>query len=266
MPVAPFKHGSIHYREEGTGRVVILLHGFLESSLMWQDLLPELSKSKRVIAIDLPGHGESECFGYVHSMELMAEAVKAVMDHLSVRKAVLVGHSMGGYVALAFAEQHPDWVKGMCLYFSTTHADSDERKRGRDLSIDLVKRDHKSFIRKSVPLLFRPKNRATYRDQINRLKKQALKTPKQGIIAALEGMKNRIDREMIIQFSPYPVHFVIGRYDPVLPYQKLIDQAEKSEQASYTLFPDCGHMGFIEEQEASIKVLRSFANKCYGNK
>jgi pimeloyl-ACP methyl ester carboxylesterase len=263
MPFIPFKNGRIRYSDTGTGRAVVLLHGFLENRTMWNDFTPALSKGKRVVAIDLPGHGDSDCFGYVHSMELMAEAVMAVLDTLKLRKVVLVGHSMGGYVALALAELNPDRVKGLCLFFSTAHADSAERKAGRDQSIALVKQNHKSFIRVAVPLLFRPKNRKLHRDAVNALKKEALKTPKQGVIAALEGMKLRPDREVILRFCPYPVHFVIGKQDPVLPYESLLAQAEASDQASVTFLPDCGHMGFIEERDASLKALKKFIIQCF---
>ena len=97
------------------------------------------------------------------------------------------------------------------------------------------------------------------------MKKEALTTSKQGVIAALEGMKQRTDREVVLQFCPYPVHFIIGRYDPVLSHEALIQQANHSERATYTLLKECGHMGFIEEAEACTKELKQFANRCYSN-
>lgn len=242
---------------------MVLLHGFLESSVMWNDYVAELSKSKRVICIDLPGHGNSDCFGYVHSMELMAECIKAVLDELNIRKCVMVGHSMGGYAALAFADMYPDNLRGLCLFFSTTREDSPEKKKRRDQAIRLVKQNHKSFIRAAIPQLFRPKNRIVFKEEIKQLKQEALKTPQQGIIAALQGMKNREDREIVIRFCPYEVLFVIGKYDPVLPYEELLEQAQYSERAKAELIPDIGHMGFIEKKEECLKTLKRFANHCY---
>ncbi len=259
---ASYHEGKVHYTVEGNGNAVVLLHGFLESEQMWHSYIPGLAKGKKIIAVDLPGHGETDCFGYIHSMELMAEAVKTVLKEQGIRKATLVGHSMGGYVALAFAEKYPDMVKGICMFFSTSHADSDEKKRNRDQAIKIVKKDHKGFIRKSIPLLFRPKNRKLYREDINTLKKKALKTPKQGVIAALEGMKTRIDREVILRFAPYPIHYIIGKWDPVLDHQKLIAQTRHGEHITYTLFEDIGHMGFIEEFNGCFKDLRKFINTC----
>ena len=258
-----FKGGKLAFTVNGNrGPTVMLLHGFLESQQMWEHYAPALAKSRRVIALDLPGHGKTDCLGYVHTMELMAEAMLAVLNHLKCRKAILIGHSMGGYAALAFAERYPDHVKGLCLFFSTARADSKAKKIGRDQAIKMVKENHKSFIRKSIPLLFRPKNRAVFRSELNALKKQALKTPKRGIIAALEGMKLRPDREILLKFAPYPVHFVIGQRDPVLDYSELIDQTKHGSYITYTLLTETGHMGFIEAKSTCLKDLRKFIQRC----
>ncbi|MDX5427885.1 MAG: alpha/beta fold hydrolase, partial [Bacteroidota bacterium] len=98
MGKVDFKGIDIHFSEKGAGRALVLLHGFLENRTMWDSLTGTLSKRFRVVAIDLPGHGQTPCLGYVHTMEEMADAVKAVLDHLGLRRYVMVGHSMGGYV------------------------------------------------------------------------------------------------------------------------------------------------------------------------
>ena len=98
-----FKNTKISYTDTGKGAVVVLLHGFLENKYMWKDVIPIISKNKRVLAIDLLGHGKSECIGYIHSIELMAEVVFAVLKSLRIRKITLIGHSMGGYVSLALS-------------------------------------------------------------------------------------------------------------------------------------------------------------------
>ena len=103
-----YKKATVTFSDTGKGRVVVLLHGFLGSHQIWEQTISFLSKSFRVIAIDLPGHGSSDCIGYIHTMELQAKCIKAVMDCLRLKKYVLVGHSMGGYAALAFAELFPD--------------------------------------------------------------------------------------------------------------------------------------------------------------
>ena len=198
-----YKNTKISYSDTGKGNTVVLIHGFLENQTMWQDLVPELSKKHRVITLDLLGHGETECFGYVHSMEDNAEVIRAILSKLRIRKAIFVGHSMGGYVALAFAELYPAMVKGLVLQNSTSKADSEERKANRDRAIKAVKKEYTTFVRLSISNLFSEENREKMTDEIEKVKIQALKTPLQGIVASLEGMKIRKDREVLLHLTPY---------------------------------------------------------------
>ena len=105
------KNTKVYFTSQGTGTAVVLLHGFLENSSMWNEISKELSKKNRIICIDLLGHGASESHGYIHTMEDQAEMVKAVLDYLQLRKYILIGHSMGGYVALALAQLYPKKYK-----------------------------------------------------------------------------------------------------------------------------------------------------------
>ncbi|MEL4306883.1 alpha/beta fold hydrolase [Joostella sp. CR20] len=251
-----FKGADIFYEDTGKGSAVVLLHGFLENSTIWKPLEEELSKRHRVISIDLLGHGKTGCIGYVHSMEMMAEAVKFVLDHLKLRRISLVGHSMGGYVALAFAEAHPDDVKGLVLVNSTASADSEEKQKNRTRAIAMVKHNHKSFVRMGIANLFRPKNRKIFTEEIKSLKKEALKTPLQGIVAALEGMKIRNDREILLHFTPFKKMMIIGKKDPVLNYENLLTQIQDTEVET-VIFPD-GHMSFIENKSQFIDNISNF--------
>lgn len=254
-----FKNTQIHFTETGSGTAVVLLHGFLENTTMWNSTVAFLSKRYRVIAVDLLGHGLTENLGYVHTMEQMAAAVQEVLHHLKIRKSFFVGHSMGGYVALAFAEAFPDNVKGLCLMNSTTRADSEEKQLGRDRAIKIVKENHTSFIRNSIPMLFRSKNRKLFREQINEVKDEALKTSKQGIIAALEGMKIRKDREVLMHFGPYPKLMIIGDKDPVLKLEDLLDQVSGTD-TSVVRFSE-GHMSHIENKNEMIESVYQFLKK-----
>jgi pimeloyl-ACP methyl ester carboxylesterase len=251
-----YKNTKISYSDTGKGNAVVLLHGFLENKTMWQDLVPELSKKHRVITLDLLGHGETECLGYVHSMEDNAEVVQAVLSKLRIRKAVFVGHSMGGYVALAYGELYPENVRGLVLMNSTSKADSDERKANRDRAIKAVKKDYTTFIRLSIANLFSPDNRERLIDEIEKVKTEALKTPLQGVVASLEGMKIRKDREVLLHLTPYPKMLVLGKNDPVLNYEDSLDQIEDTAVKLVT-FPD-GHMSHIENKDELKTVLLEF--------
>ena len=254
--ILQYKGIDIFYRDEGKGSAIVLLHGFLENSNMWLPFTSSLSKKNRVICIDLLGHGKTGCLGYIHSMELMSEAVEAVLKHLRIRRYTFIGHSMGGYVALAFAEKNPNSIKGLCLMNSTASADTNEKKKNRDRAIIAVKQSHKTFIRLSITNLFRPKNRKLFSNDIAQIIEEAQKTPQQGIIAALEGMKIRKDRKLLLQNNTFRQMIIIGKKDPALDYQSLINQT-KNTGVEIVEFPD-GHMSFIENKNDLSKTIMHF--------
>ena len=259
MKQTPYRNTQISYTDTGKGTAIVLLHGFLENKAMWDFYIPEFTKKNRLITIDLLGHGESECLGYVHTMEDHANAVHAVLSKLRIRKAVFVGHSMGGYVALAFAELYPEKVKGLVLLNSTARADSQERKRNRDRAVKAVKKSFITFISLSIVNLFSENNRDRLSAEIEKVKKEALKTPIQGIVASLEGMKIRMDREVLLHLTKYPKLMILGEKDPVLPYQETKEQLENTK-IDLVSFPD-GHMSYIENEDELLIVLLSFFKK-----
>lgn len=259
---ADFRQGKIRYTDSGKGRVVVFLHGFLESLEMWR-FYENLPNHIRKITIDLPGHGKSDNFGYVHSMELMAESMRAVLKKEGIRKVVIVGHSMGGYVALAFAELYPDMMKGLVMYFSSAAADDKNKKLNRNRAIKLVERNKNSFVSSSIPLLFADHNRVKYRKTISHLVKNAQKMGVQNIIAAIGGMRDRYDREIILKFAPYPVGYIIGELDPILPKDILIQQSKLAEQSSLTVLKKTGHMGFIENKKETFLAVKKFVGNIY---
>jgi pimeloyl-ACP methyl ester carboxylesterase len=241
----------------------VLLHGFLGSKELFQNIHDNLSRHFRVINIDLPGHGQSDCFGYVHSMELMAKSVKAVMDHLRLKKYILVGHSMGGYAALAFGELFPDNLRGICLFHSTAYADSEQKKKDRARAVALVKANARLYTRDTIKNLFATRNIEQLKSEISFAQRIAVKTPRRGIVAALEGMKDRPNRDVILNFAEYPVMMVVGRYDNILPMQLLLNQAEMIKSRYVLLLENNGHMGFLENPKHSLIHIKRFARNCF---
>ncbi len=255
-----YKNTQIHYAESGKGSAVVLLHGFLENSSMWNQVSQELSKRNRVICIDLLGHGQTGNLGYIHTMEDQAQMVKAVLTHLRLRKQVLVGHSMGGYVALSFTKLFPESVKGLCLMNSTALPDSEEKKINRDRAIKAVKQNPKTFIKIAIPMLFSEKNREILNEEIELITQEALQITHQGIIAALEGMKIRKNQISIYKTANFPVLMIVGKQDPALDYESLISQT-KNTKVKVIEFPD-GHMSHIENKDSLIKNLAIFIKDC----
>lgn len=259
MKQIQFKNTSISYSDTGKGTTIVLLHGFLENQSMWDNYIATFSKKNRVVTIDLLGHGATECLGYVHTMEDNADAVHAVLSELRIRKVILVGHSMGGYVALAFAELYPEYVKGLVLLNSTATADSEERKVNRDRAIRAVKQSFVNFISLSISNLFSEGNRERLATEIEIVKNKALKTQLQGVVASLEGMKIRNDREVLLHLTTFPKLLVLGEKDPVLPHNETKQQVENTE-VELVVFPD-GHMSHIENKEELTAVLLQFFKK-----
>ena len=254
-----YKNTQISYSLNGKGTPLVLLHGFLENSTMWDFYVDDFSKNYQVVTVDLLGHGQTENMSYMHTMEDMADAVHAVLYHLNISEAIFAGHSMGGYVSLAFAELYSDMVKGIVLLNSTSKEDSQERKLNRMRAIKAVKQNASVFVGMSIANLFSEENREKLTDEIEAVKQEALKTPLQGIISALEGMKARKDREFILHQATFPVLLILGKKDPVLNYEDNISQIEGTAVELITL-PD-GHMSHIENRDVLGSILLNFFEK-----
>ena len=263
LKTTAFKKGKVTFSDTGKGRVVVLLHGFLGSHQVWEQTTTQLSKSYRVIAIDLPGHGSTDCFGYVHTMDLIAKCVKAVMDSLRLKKYVIIGHSMGGYVGLAYADLFPDNLKGLCLFHSSAYADSEEKKRDRTRSIKIVKANHKIYTTEVIKNLFATKNSKYLKTEIAFAQKIASKVSKRSIVAALEGMKDRPNRDLVLGMVHYPVMMVIGELDNVLPKDQLLEQSQLIKNKHLLYLEHDGHMGFLESPRVTLKALKKFIRACY---
>jgi len=255
LMILEHKGTPIFYSDQGKGTAVVLLHGFLENSTMWKDVASTLSQTHRVITIDLLGHGQTGCIGYVHTMAQMAEAVHTVLKSLRLRRVLLIGHSMGGYVSLAFAQKHPEMVKGICLINSTAQADDEDRKQLRARANKMVQTNFESMVRTSVGNLFKPTSLQKFSNQVLEVKKEALKTPVQGYIAANEGMRIRPNRISTLHNVDH-VFYIIGKYDPIMNVDSIVKEAE-SVHAKYSIL-ESGHMSHVESQEDLVKKLKYF--------
>lgn len=251
-----FKNSTISFTDTGEGAAVVLLHGFLENNTMWKDVIPVLSKNRRVIAIELLGHGSTDAIGYVHSMDLMAEAVAAVLKSLRLRKIMLIGHSMGGYVALAFAEKHPEKIKGLCLMNSTALADDEDRKILRSRANKMVQNNFENMVRMSFTNLFSERSRTTFKSELALALKEALQTSVQGYIACQEGMRIRPNRIAVLKNNDFKKLIIIGKKDSVLDYDTSLSEAK--EIGANTVVFDEGHMSHIENKPELIEALQQF--------
>jgi pimeloyl-ACP methyl ester carboxylesterase len=255
-----FKNAKISFSDVGKGTVVVLIHGFLENSSMWNDLVPALSKRNRIITVDLLGHGNSECLGYVHPMELFAETIEAVLKHLKIRTYILVGHSLGGYVSLALTKINPSKVKGLCLVNSTSNGDDEERKKLRVRANKLIQNNFANMVRMSFINLFGEQSRTRFKNEMESALKVALQTPIQGYIAAQEGMRIRPNTTSILEENNFKKLIIMGRKDPVLNVESSLVEA-KQTHSEIIIFPN-GHMPHIENKADFFAALKSFVKSC----
>lgn len=259
--ITKHKNTTIHYTDNRnkTKDTIVFLHGFLETSSIWDFITPEFEATHRIICIDLLGHGKTDSPEGIHTMELHAETVKAVLGDLAVTDALVIGHSMGGYVALACAELYPKLISGLCLVNSTSRADSDERQKARDRVVDLVKRSHKTYASMSIANLFNPEKRDEFANAINELKDKAYSMTPESMIASTLGMKHRKDRIDILTNFKCKKLIIAGEKDPVLDINISIEECKHTQTELVTL-PD-GHMSYIENINELKAALKAFIKK-----
>ncbi len=256
-----FNNKIVNYSDLGEGFVVVLLHGYIESSKVWGDFSYELSNDYRVISIDLLGHGKSLISNKTHSMELMAEAVEAVLEKENVKNVFMIGHSMGGYVALAYLEKFGNRLSGFSLFHSSPYSDSDEKIKNRNRELVLVNQGKKSKLYSiHVPKTFAADNIQKFKNDILISKTIAKTTQNRGIASAINGMKIRKDRSSILKKASIPFLYIIGKKDNFIP-MSILDKLEMPKKHEVVVLENSGHMGFVEESDKSIKSVKEFIKK-----
>lgn len=253
--------GTIFYTVKGSGPAVVLLHGFLEDHTIWDDFSDQLQNKFTCICIDLPGFGKSDVFDVSHSMDFMARKVKEVLENEKIGNCILVGHSMGGYVSLAFAKLYPQKLSGLVLFHSQAASDSAESKKNRDRTIKIVQQNHTAFIHSFIPSLFAEDHVADFSNEIDALRKTAEKTSVKGIVAALLGMRDRESYLDTIEKLQAPVYYIIGKQDSRIPMETIIPQLELPSNCEALIMDEVGHMGFIEAKEKTFLSLEHFLER-----
>lgn len=251
---------ALHICDSQKGdRCIVLLHGYLESMLVWEDFVPYLYKEVRVVTLDLPGHGISVVQGENHSMEFLADTVADALKALGIPRCTLVGHSMGGYVALAFCERHPEMLDGLVLLSSTPNPDSPEKAENRRREIALVRAGRKELLARVAPAAgFAEENRDRMKDYIEDLTEQVFITEDDGIVALLNGMIDRKDQNEMLRQTKVPVLFILGRKDNYIPLEVAEKMVADHPEARVVWLEHAGHMGFLEEPEATAQALLDF--------
>ena len=254
---------ALHIADSGVGeKCVVLLHGYLESMYVWDDFAPLLTPSVRVITVDIPGHGISEVKGEVHTMEMVADVLHEMLKSLEIERVTMVGHSMGGYVALAFCARYPEQLDGLVLLSSTPNPDTEAKRENRRREIALVRAGKKDALARVAPEAgFAEQNRRRLRSYIDDLTECVHITEDDGIVALLGGMMERADQNEMLRKSAVPQLFILGKKDGYIPVEVAEEIVANHPQAQVAWLEESGHMGFIEEPETCAEALLKFVLK-----
>lgn len=242
--------------------VLVLIHGFAENAGIWNEQQSYLSEFFEVITPDLPGVGNSPLTTPL-SIESMADHVYTSLQSAGIEKAVIVGHSMGGYVALAIAEKYPSVLQGMGLFHSTALADNEEKKEARRKSIKLMEQyGSEAFIRQAFPGMFSPGFKNSHPEKIEAYVNMGITCPLASMKAYYEAMMVRPDRTAVLSSIQVPVLFVIGKDDTAVPLQSILPQVPLPGTSSVYIFEETGHMGMWEKPAESKQLLHQFTLFC----
>ena len=257
------EHTALRISDSEQGQtVLVLLHGYLESLEIWEDFVKLLSPLYRIVTIDIPGHGISEVKSEIHTMEFVADVLRGVLDNKQIARCFVAGHSMGGYVAEAFAAKYPERLEGLILFHSSPNADNDSKKEDRRREIEMIRHDKKELIAQLfAPKGFAPHNRDRMINRIEQLQELIALTDDEGIIALLKGMSERDDMNDMMHRLSAPQLFIFGKYDEFIPVERAEALIQSHPQAEIAWLENSGHMGFLEEPDASAEIIRSFINR-----
>ncbi|MCE4047255.1 alpha/beta fold hydrolase [Bacillus sp. Au-Bac7] len=249
---------ELNFVEQGRGnqQTVVLLHGFCGSTEYWKKMMAPLSSKYHVIAMDLRGHGKSSFDGEAFEMEDIARDVKVLLDTLEIDTVHLFGHSLGGYVTLAFAENYPNRLKSYGLIHSTAYPDTDEGKAGRLKAIEKIQDlGIHAFIDGLIPNLFAADYKLVNEEEVLEVKEIGYKTDPLAAMETLAAMRKRPDRNAVIDQQSFRFLLVQGKFDKVVP----ADRAVRSSAPHVTVkVLDAGHMGMLENPEELHSLLTDF--------
>ncbi|MFC3416284.1 alpha/beta fold hydrolase [Algoriphagus hitonicola] len=251
---------KIHFFTEGTGPAVILIHGYCEIGMMWSDFAKALSEDFQIFCPDLPGFGKSILPHGEISLEETAVVLEEWMEENAIENPIIIGHSLGGYVALALLELMGNKIKGIGLFHSTAFADDAEKKEMRNRAIQFLKKNGvEKFVTSFVPPLFSEAHREEFADAIDLAIEQARQSTLGGLIAFMAAMRDRKDRFEVLKNFQGPKLMIAGTEDGAVKIEA--SRQQKTAFTDYVELEGTGHMGMIEEKERTLEIVRGFCEK-----
>ena len=260
-----YQNSTIKYYVTGAGQTVVLLHGFGEDGTVWQWQIDFLKDQFRVIIPDIPGSGQSQ-FVPGANIETYVEIIKLILDTEAKKfplqgaeGVAIIGHSMGGYITLAFAEKYPQYLNSFGLFHSSAFADNEEKKEVRRKAIEFIKtKGAYTFLKLTMPTLFAKSFTENYPEKISALIEDGKNFTSAALIQYYEAMINRPDRIAVLQNFKKPVLFIIGEHDQAIPLQSSLQQCYLPLQSHVHILSQSAHMGMWEEKDKANEILFNF--------
>lgn len=251
-----YKNKNIYYQNIGKGNTVVLLHGLPVDGNIWKEQAEVLQNIFHLIVPDISGSGRSEMLeGENISIDDYAEVIKTILDKENISQCTMIGHSIGGYITLAFAEKYPELLNGIGLFHSSAFADDEEKKQARLKTIQFIKTNGAAvFLKTLIPSLFAGKQ---HLKKMEALIEEGKNISAASLIQYYYAMIYRPDRTDILKNFTKPVLFIIGEKDTAVPMQASLQQCHMPAIAQVHIL-DSGHMGMIEQSERSLSIVESF--------
>ena len=239
-----FRGENLVYDLLGSGLPVMLVHGFTEDRTIWYPLLEEMGDKYQWILPDLPGSGESAFNKLLPDLTDFAGAIHAILRTQNIRELVLIGHSMGGYVSLAFAEKYPEKIIGLGLFHSGSYADSREKKEAREKNIRFIKKNGSAlFVEQMIPGLYSDQFKSEQPEDIQKQIKKYSAMTCDSLVLYLKAMKQRPATTTILQTITKPVLFIMGEEDKAIPVNDSLEQSHLPRVSYIHILTRTAHMG-----------------------
>jgi pimeloyl-ACP methyl ester carboxylesterase len=254
----------IEYKDQGSGPPLVLVHGYCEAHTLWDDFAVALAPHYRVLRPDLPGFGRSPRQAQPPSLDSLAQALHQWLGLLGVARPVWVGHSLGGYVGLAYAQAHPRQLAGLGLFHSSALPDTAERKAARNQVIAQVRASGvEPLLNTLIPNLFAPGNRQACQGAIAQLIAQGRQLDPEAVAETAAAMRDRPDRTAVLASLACPALFILGKQDAAVPLQASLPQIHLPPDSTVHLLDQVGHMGMFEAPARTLAAVRAFAQGCF---
>lgn len=260
-----FKNSSIAYQVTGAGKTVVLVHGFGEDGSMWQSQVDFLKEHYRIIVPDMPGSGASDFVTganintYAAIIQEILEVEAIVNPLLQLEGVAMIGHSMGGYITLAFAANYPQYLNSLGLFHSSAFADDAEKKADRKKAIAFINNNGaQAFLKNIIPKLFTKSFADKHPEKINSLLYKTNNFTSEALVQYYEAMINRPDRRDTLRNFNKPVLFIIGEHDPAIPLQTSLQQVHLPSVVVVSILAQSAHMGMWEEEARANQLLLAF--------